>query len=65
MNNFTSSFEFDLGEQVMIKLSGERGTIDAVAEYKNGLKQYFVVYLTNSLSYARTWFSEEELEHIV
>ena len=65
MSNFTSSFEFDLGEQVMIKLSGERGIVDCVAEYKNGLKQYFVVYLTNSLSYARTWFAEEELEHIV
>lgn len=55
-------FAFKLNQSVLVKVSGEKGTVEARAEYAAGNNQYFVHYRAADGRAVTTWFDEHHLE---
>lgn len=54
-------FKHELGQVVQVTISGEEGHVKARAEYKSGVNQYLIHYLTADGRGVDGWFEEEEL----
>jgi len=55
------TFKFQLGEGVVIVVSGERGNVIARAEYLNCDPQYLVRYKAGDGRAIESWWSEDAL----
>lgn len=58
------SFLFELGEEVEIAISGERGRVVARAEYEGGSDSYLVHYKAANGCATNGWFSSDVLEPV-
>ncbi len=54
-------FKHELGQVVQVTISGEEGHIKARAEYKSGVNQYLIHYLSADGRGVDGWFEEGEL----
>lgn len=56
-----SEWEFELGREVKIKISGEKGQVVGRVQYLDIQSQYQVNYLTTDGRAAQNWFFGREL----
>mgnify|MGYP006921286326 CR=1 FL=1 len=55
--------EFEMGATLRVKRSGEKGTVEAIAEYREGPKYRYWFMYTDGTGCARdAWFYASELE---
>jgi len=54
-------FQFQLGDEVSIAVSGERGSIVARAEYATGVRSYLVRYKAGDGRAVENWWHEDAL----
>lgn len=55
------NFIFNLGEEVMLDLSEEKGRIKARAEYETGENQYLVIYCAADNRQTECWWGESDI----
>jgi hypothetical protein len=55
------SFKFELGQRVVIAVSGEQGTIQGRAEYMGSENQYQVRYKAGDGRAVEAWWEESAL----
>ncbi|KVE34312.1 hypothetical protein [Burkholderia sp. TSV86] len=56
------SFEFNLGEEVEIDVSGEAGKVIGRAEYVNDGNNYLIRYLDRDKHAVESWWKEDALK---
>jgi heat shock protein HspQ len=54
-------FKFEIGQDVRLKMSEEKGTVIGRAEYANDENRYEIVYRNVTGAHAHGWFTESEL----
>lgn len=54
-------FEFQLGQEVVITISGEQGSVKARAEYLSGSVQYYIFYKDATGRALSEWVEEADL----
>ena len=54
-------FEFDIGEQVVVDVSGEAGEVMGRAEYKTSANTYYVRYRSADGRAVEAWWEESAL----
>lgn len=60
-----SNFMFDNGDEVRIRISGEQGTIEARADYRNGSEnQYYLHYKASDGRAVFGWFDSSKIEKV-
>ncbi|RQN46961.1 hypothetical protein C3451_02365 [Enterobacter sp. 301B] len=55
-------FKFELGQQVTIKASGEKGTVEACAKYISSGNSYYIHYRAADGRAVTQWFEERHIE---
>ncbi len=55
-------FKFELGQQVSIKASGEKGTVEACAKYISSGNSYYIHYRAADGRAVTQWFEERHIE---
>lgn len=55
------SFKFNLGQTVVISVSGETGEVIARAEYKTSAESYYVRYRSADGRAVEAWWQEDAL----
>jgi len=55
------TFHFDLGAEVSLNRSLERGSVIGRAEYTNADNSYFVRYVDSTGSQVESWIAEDAL----
>lgn len=56
-----AEFKFNLGQEVVIQVSGERGQVIGRAEYLNSENQYWVRYKRADGTATEAWWHESAL----
>lgn len=56
-------FKFELGQQVSIKASGEKGTVEACAKYISSGNSYYIHYRAADGRAVTQWFEERHIEN--
>ena len=54
-------FKFAIGAEVVIAVSGERGTVEGRAQYRNGEDNYYITYMDAQGRAQREWWPESTL----
>ena len=54
-------FKFDLGQDVEIKVTNQKGYIEGRAEYLEDPSVYWVVYKNGAGNLSKEWFKESDL----
>ena len=54
-------FQFELGQQVAIAVSGEHGTVIGRAEYTNAVNSYYLHYKAADGLACKQWWDEDSL----
>ncbi|MFQ6292906.1 hypothetical protein ACLMO3_21445 [Yersinia enterocolitica] len=54
-------FDFELGQEVVITISGEQGSVKARAEYLSGSVQYYIFYKDATGRALSEWIEEADL----
>lgn len=55
-------FKFELGQQVSIKASDEKGTVEACAKYISSGNSYYIHYRAADGRAVTQWFEERHIE---
>lgn len=55
-------FKFELGQQVLIRTSGEKGTVEACAKYIASGNSYYIHYRAADGRAVTKWFEEHHIE---
>lgn len=58
------SVNLKLGDKVEIKISGEKGEINGIAQYIDAPTQFFIIYKSADGRAAKDWFQESELKKL-
>lgn len=59
-----TGFKYELGQEVEIIISGEKGYIKARAEYLDDMSSYFVMYKAADGRATTWWLNETEIKPI-
>lgn len=57
-------FTFNLNQEVVIKVSGERGRVEGRAEYVSDGDGYYIHYRAADGRSASRWFAEHQLDSV-
>lgn len=58
------NFEFEIGEEVQIVISGETGRIIGRVEYEHGINEFLVFYKDGTRCAVTKWWSAEKLQRV-
>jgi hypothetical protein len=58
----TTEFKFELGQDVEMAKSRERGTVIGRAEYNNSPASYYVLYLAADGRQVKDWWNAEDMK---